>query len=295
MDRLTLTAYSTALYSTWIFAEELRLLLDAGDGVAAHLLGKSRKAARIAISHSDRDHVTGLLQLQQLNARANHRVEVIYPADSTGVPKLAQFCRDFDPWSGPYLTLTPVRPHQEISLGNDLVLKIMRNTHIPTPPGVVKSVSYFVVRQVRKLCPEFRGLPGEEIARLRAERGEEALTYVEERGVLAYAGDTGITEPDPWRGCATLIHEATFLRPEDMEKGPERTQLHSVLPDVLAMARDAGPEALVLTHFSSRYSEQEILTEVRRHAADLGLRFPVHLVPPGRVIEDVLEGRPVWP
>ncbi|MGV3614353.1 MAG: MBL fold metallo-hydrolase [Fimbriimonas sp.] len=294
-DRLTITAYSTALYSTWVFVEELRLLFDAGDGVTAHLLGKSRKAERVALSHSDRDHVTGLLQLQQLTARATNRLEVIFPADSGSIPRLAEFCAKFDPWSGPYLSLSPVRPEDEISLGNDLVMKVMVNTHVPAAPGVVKSVSYFVVRRIRKLCPEFRDLPGVEIARLRAERGEEALTFVEERGVLAYAGDTGITSPDPWRGCATLIHEATFLRAEDMDKGPERTQLHSMLPEVLAMAREASPSELILTHFSSRYGEEEIQAEVRRLAQDLRIEFPVHVVPPGRVVEDVLAGRAVWP
>lgn len=288
-DRLTLTAYSTALYSTWIFAEELRLMFDCGDGAAAHLLGKSRKAQRIAISHSDRDHVTGLLQMQQLNARHNG-LEVLYPADSGAMPKLARFCAEFDPWSGPHVTWTPVRPEEDVPLENDLVLKVMRNTHVPAPEGVVKSVSYFVVRQVRKLRPEFRTLAGEEIARLRTERGEEALTYLEERGVLAYAGDTGITAPEPWRGCATLIHEATFLRPEDMDRSPERTQQHSALPDVMAMAREAQPEALVLHHFSSRYAKAEILAEVDRHIREMHINFPVHIIPPGELVVDVLNG-----
>jgi len=289
-----LTAYSTALYSTWVFTEELRMLFDAGDGVAAHLLGKSRKVHRVAISHSDRDHVTGLLQLQQVVARHNVGLEVLYPADSTGVPRLAEFCRQFDPWSGPYVTWTPVRPSADVPLENDLVLKVMRNTHVPGPPEVIKSVSYFVVRQVRKLRPELRGMAGEEIARMRAERGEEALTYVEERGVLAYAGDTGVMSPDPWRGCATLIHEATFLRPEDMDRGPERSQQHSALPDVLRMVRDVTPEELVLTHFSSRYEREEILDAVRREARELRLACPVYVVPPAEVVTDVLGTKAVY-
>lgn len=277
-----------------MFAEELRLLFDAGDGVSAHLLGKSRKAERIALTHADRDHVTGLLQLQQLNARPNNPIEVYYPADSRGLTMFAEFCRAFDPWSGPHVAWTPVRPDHDVPLENGLKLKVMRNTHVPSPEGVVKSVSYFLVREVRKLRPELRGLAGEEIARLRAEQGEEALTYVEERGVLAYAGDTGVTLPDPWKGCAILVHEATFLCPEDMEGGRERDQQHSVLPDVLAMSREAGPEALILNHFSSRYHREEIESAVKRTAADLRLPFPVYAIPPGVVVPDVLASEPLW-
>jgi len=287
--RLRITAYSTALYSTWIFVEDLRLLFDAGDGVSAHLLGKSRKALKVAISHSDRDHVTGLLQLQQLNARQNG-MEVFYPADSAYIPALAQFCRQADPWSGPYVSWTPVRPEEDVTLDGDLKLKVMRNTHVPSAPGVIKSVSYFVVRVVRKLRPEFQGLSGEELARL----GSDNVTAPVERGVLAYAGDTGVTDPDPWRGCVTLIHEATFLRPEDMESTKEHVQEHSVLPDVLRMVRDASPEALILNHFSSRYEAEEIRQAVRREAEALRLPFPVFIIPPAEVVNDVLAGPPVW-
>jgi hypothetical protein len=34
-QKITITAYSTALFSTWIFVDQWRLLLDAGDGVCA--------------------------------------------------------------------------------------------------------------------------------------------------------------------------------------------------------------------------------------------------------------------
>ena len=76
----TITAYSTALFSTWIFIEELGLLFDAGDGVAAGLLQKSRKIKHVFISHADRDHLTGLMQLNQLNSRAGFP-KIYYPKD----------------------------------------------------------------------------------------------------------------------------------------------------------------------------------------------------------------------
>jgi ribonuclease BN (tRNA processing enzyme) len=64
--------------STWIFVEELRLLLDAGDGVSAALLQKSRKVDWVAVTHPDRDHIHGLFQLLQLNAR-DDKPQIHYP------------------------------------------------------------------------------------------------------------------------------------------------------------------------------------------------------------------------
>ena len=57
--KLTISGYSTALFSTWYFVEELGLLFDAGDGIITQLLQKSRKIKYVFISHGDRDHLTG--------------------------------------------------------------------------------------------------------------------------------------------------------------------------------------------------------------------------------------------
>lgn len=46
-----ISAFSTALFSTWINVEELNLLIDAGDGLTAGLLQKSRKIKNVFITH----------------------------------------------------------------------------------------------------------------------------------------------------------------------------------------------------------------------------------------------------
>ncbi len=284
---MKIAAYSTALYSTWIFIEELRLLFDAGDGVAAALGGKGRKAKTVALSHSDRDHVTGLLQLQQLHARHNG-LRVLYPADSRGIPLLADFCRRFDPWAGPYVNWERVLPEERVPLEGDLALIPVTNTHVPGKG--VRSLAYKVVRRVRKLKPEYAGTPGEVLATM--DRGE--TTQEIERPLLAFSGDTGPMDPETWSGQPILIHEATFLRQADVERGPERTQLHSCLDEVLDLARAARPERLVLTHLSPRYAEEEARAVIGGMARELGLEFPIWLVPPGRTVGDVFGEAAVW-
>ena len=85
--KLKITGYSTALFSTWYFIEELGLLLDAGDGVTSSLLQKARKIENVFISHADRDHLTGLLQLNQLNAREGFP-KIFYPFNCGSFPAI---------------------------------------------------------------------------------------------------------------------------------------------------------------------------------------------------------------
>ncbi|BDI28846.1 hypothetical protein CCAX7_008970 [Capsulimonas corticalis] len=298
---LTITAFSTALYSTWIFVEEFRLLLDAGDGVCAGLLGKSRKIDWVAVTHADRDHMTGLLQLQQLNAH-DGKPQIFYPRDAGSFPAFGEFCRQFDPRSGPQITWSPIEPRQSYPIGDSLRIEALPNNHIQNS-AQIKSVSYRVLREKRKLREQFRDLSQAEITALARREGSDALMESHTDILLSYAGDIGRTAPDPWLGSQILIHEATFLSEEDSgvlaqskrhSQMPKRNQ-HSVLPDVLQLAKDVQPEVLVLNHFSSRYSPEEIEATVVEGAASLELTFPIYVIPPGRIVRDLLRQPPVWP
>jgi ribonuclease Z len=290
-DKLTITGYSTALFSTWIFVEQLGLLLDAGDGVCAGLLQKSRKVRKVAITHPDRDHVTGILQLQQLNAQ-DGVPEIFYPADCGSFPALAEFCRRFDPGRGEQLTWSPVKPGDNHDLGGGYHLRITANDHFHDKPGQIKSVSYLVVRENRKLKAEFGGLIQKELAELSRTHGQEFLTHKVEETVLGYSGDTNVGEASRWSGCRILIHEATFLKEADAGDREGR-HLHSSLDKVLRMAAEAKPQRLILNHFSSRYSREEITTAIRSEAAALRLEFPVFAILPGEIARDILAGKPV--
>ncbi len=110
--QLTLSGYSTALFATWYFAEELGILFDAGDGVTSALLQKSRKINHVFISHADRDHLTGLLQLNQLNARDGFPI-IHFPKNSGSFPALETFVKKFDAYANGSVW-KPVAPAEEI-------------------------------------------------------------------------------------------------------------------------------------------------------------------------------------
>ncbi|HLP21950.1 MAG TPA: hypothetical protein VK174_16670, partial [Chitinophagales bacterium] len=140
--KLTITGYSTALFSTWYFIEELGLLFDAGDGITASLLQKARKINHAFISHADRDHLTGLLQFNQLNARPD-APKIYYPSNSGSFPAMAEFAKKFDPhvsgtlWQG-------INGEEHIGIKEGHYVQAMRNNHVKAAPDVFKSLSYKV-------------------------------------------------------------------------------------------------------------------------------------------------------
>jgi ribonuclease BN (tRNA processing enzyme) len=160
-------------------------------------------------------------------------------------------------------------------------------------PGENRSVGYVVMRRFRKLKDEFVGLGQDELRKIGTERGSHFLSEAHEEPLLAYSGDTGVMAPDYWLGAKILIHEATFLREGEVEEGWPGHE-HSTMPEVLRMARDAAPEALILHHISSRYRIGEVAFEVRKLASELGLQFPIWALPPGETVEDLLSRPPLW-
>jgi len=167
---LNITSYSTALFSTWVFIEELGLLFDVGDGVMSSILQKSRKIKQVFITHADRDHLNGLPQFYQLNAREGYP-KIYFPNDSGSFPALKAFLRKFDP----HLTGTewiPIKESMEFKIKGNIFVESIRNGHIVIDENLTKSLSYKVIERRRKIKEEFLNLSGNEIAAISKEKGK---------------------------------------------------------------------------------------------------------------------------
>lgn len=292
MKALTITGYSTALFSTWYFVEELGLLLDAGDGVSATLLQKSRKISHVFISHADRDHLTGLLQLNQLNARDGFPV-ICYPRDGGSYPALEAFSKRFDPHVSGTVWM-PVAPGDEIRIKEDILVVPLRNEHVRAAPDVVRSLGYKVMQTRRKLRPELAGLTQEDIRRIGKEQGKEKTTMEVRRNILCYSGDTPVASPETWQDAEILIHEATFLGGDEVIEHPSYKNLHSRLEEVIEMVSATNVQQLVLGHFSSRYAPEQIDRSIRQLCERHALNIPVFRVLPGQTVRDILNNTPVY-
>ena len=289
-NQLTITGYSTALFSTWYFVDELSILFDCGDGVCSGILQKSRKVKNVFISHADRDHLGGLFQFLQLNSRPGLRV--YYPRSSGSFPAIADFSAKFDPQvSG--VEWCPLCDGDEVSIRNDLVVRAQLNRHIVAKDGEVKSLSYFVEQTKQKLRAEMQSWSRDEIVAAKKAGKADELFLETRTTVLAYSGDTPIENDGRWNDVDTLIHEATFLTSDEIEPDNPRRNKHSSLDQVLAMVVKTNIRRLVLGHFSSRYDNAEIDTAIQQGCQLNRIAIPVFRVLPGEILRDVLKPDPL--
>jgi len=273
------------MFATWWFCKEMKVLFDCGDGASSGLLQQARKIKHVFVSHPDRDHIAGLLQFNQLNARPGLRI--YYPSDSGSFPALAEFSSKFDQdVSG--TQWIPIEHGSEIQLRDDLVIRAMRNEHIPAPQDQAKSLSFVAESISRKLKPEIEGKPSKEIAALRKAGGDEAISEVTRKTKLIYSGDTPITDDGRYNDAEVLIHEATFLTNAELDPTNPRRIKHSTLEQIMELVSRSNIGTLVLGHFSSRYSHQQIDEAIEKERLKLGLEIPIYRVLPGETRYDIM-------
>ncbi|MBD2754092.1 MBL fold metallo-hydrolase [Spirosoma validum] len=287
---LTITGYSTALFSTWYFIEELGILFDAGDGITSSLLQKSRKIDHVFISHADRDHVTGLLKLNQMNAREGFP-KIYFPYNSRSFFALEEFTKRFDTQVQQTIW-TPIREDEHIPVRNDLFVQSIKNHHVKTEPNEVKSLGFQVYQTKNKLKAEFLHLSQAGIVQATQTIGRENMTYEVRTNVLAYSGDTPAENFSSWNNTQILIHEATFLRSNELDNSGKRNK-HSSLDDVLKMVSEINIETLILGHFSSRYSHEQIDTAIKSMCREFNITIPVYRVLPGQTHRTILSEEPI--
>jgi ribonuclease Z len=290
---IQLTAFSLPMFSTWVYVHPLRLLIDAGDGVSALMGQKIHGIDTIALTHAHRDHVAGLPQLINLRGGGEGHLRIVHPGSSRSIQQLREFSERFDAQAAGRVEWVPVARRAETDLPmRNCVLRNFPVKHIPEPDEVrSRTLGYHVIERKRKLRPELAGLPQAEVDRIRIEKGQDAIVAPVEEKVISASGDTVPIDPEEYRGAQVLLHECTFLRDIDRDENPEegRDHWHSTLPEVLDLARAAGPGALVLYHISQRYAAGEIAEVVGRAVRSARLPFPVYAIFPGRFHRDVME------
>jgi ribonuclease Z len=214
--------------------------------------------ASVCLTHGHLDHAAGLAH------HASRRKLAGMPPARVFAP--AEAVADLEAWLAASerlenvsygVAISPCRAGDRIALRRDLELRVLPGRHrVPT-------VGYLFSEVRQHLREEHAGLPGPEIAALRA-RGVE-VTRREEIPLLAYPGDCGVeifeAAPELYAARVLLI-ECSFLLPEDVDRARAYGHLH--LRDFVERADLFRNEAIVLTHFSLRYSDAEIRDALRR-------------------------------
>jgi len=260
----TVRGVSTGGVYTSLHVPELGVLLDVGMAPRSFA-----GVGHIFLTHGHADHAAALGAL--LGIRALSRVpppRVVMPAQIAddvqvalaALGRLQGFELPIDP--------VPVEPGSEFDVRPDLSVRVLAAHH------VVPTVGYQFFSRVRKLRPEFVGLPGQEIGRRRL-AGEDLFDVVE-RLELAYLTDTtvdALEENPSLFETRVLLIECTFL---DERKTPEaaRDCGHVHLDDLVRLAPRFRNDAVVLVHFSQQYRPSEVHASLaRRCPEELARRF----------------------
>ena len=143
----------------------------------------------------------------------------------------------------------------------------------------------------KKIKAAFKDLSGTAIAALVKEKGQSYIINEVEDKIIAYSGDTPVDYYERWNNTKILIHEATFL---DHHEGlNSKEHRHSRLDEVMEMVASINIEKLVLTHFSTRYSEEQIEENIRKMIRHYNIKIPVYRISPGKVQHDILSQAPL--
>ncbi|MBV9496228.1 MAG: hypothetical protein JOZ54_18410, partial [Acidobacteria bacterium] len=162
------------------------------------------------------------------------------------------------------------------------VAHVSRNHFVRTHRAThrVPANAYEIVERRHRLKPQFAGISGERLAKLRTEGVE--IADETEVPLLFYTGDTdrGILEQcDALYRTEVLMIECSYV--EDGHQEPAQKYRHIHFDDIAEFAERFESKVILLTHFSRRYAREQIVTELRRRCpAVLRERIRLAFPPP---------------
>jgi ribonuclease Z len=147
--------------------------------------------------------------------------------------------------------VVPLGPGEELVHRQNLRIRPFAVSHFGPAQG------YGVWEVKRKLMPRYRELTHDEVRALRA-TGEEVTEPVE-TPLVAFSGDarSDVLDEPVMRSAKLAIFEVTFLD-ELVSVESARSKGHTHLDEVLERAEHFRNEAILMTHFSSRYNPERV-------------------------------------
>lgn len=259
-DHFTIEGRSRAGHETWFRIRELGIALDVGrcpDGLV-HL-------PHVFITHAHLDHAVGIpfyAGQRQLQGLAGGTVFVPSEAADDMRALLALHEKMTNAPFG--IDIVGVAEGEVLRVGRSHLVRGHRATHR------VAARAYEFLEVRHHLKEEFVGRDGHEIASLRRDG-----VVVEERveiPILFYTGDTdrGILEANEAIGAIyraeVLMIECSFIADGHQERAEQYQHIH--IDDIVDFADRFENKLIVLTHFSRRYSREEIRDGVRRRVPE---------------------------
>ena len=259
--QLTLVGYSRANDKTFFYIPELKLGLDAG-------LCEGRKPDTLCITHTHDDHIADIAFMS-----SKPSVKIYLPSEAE------KFTDDYIRARKALNHVAPVQPDLlgytlhgvtegdvfRFGKGRVYEVSVIRCEH------KVPSVGYCFSEVKRGLKPEFEEIKsrllaageGKKFGKLMAEKRKAGVILEEESLVpgFAFLGDTHVSAFGENPGVfdyPVIITECTFIQDSELERA--RQIGHTVWSDLKPIVENHPENLFVLTHFSLRYSDSEIIS-----------------------------------
>ena len=235
---------------TCIQLPELKLAFDIG-----RARDRTLPLETIFFTHGHMDHMGGVVYHAAMRALKHMRppTYVVPRETEAGVKALFEAWGLLDHARHAH-NLVALGPGEDHEVRPGWIARPFRSPHTAPCQG------YGLWRRKEKLKPEHRGKDTTEIRRLRLEEGVD-VTEVTLTPEIAFTGDTRIEVVEREavvRTARVLIMEVTFLD-ERVAAAGAREKGHTHLEEVAERADLFENEALLFTHFSSRYKATEIV------------------------------------
>ncbi len=245
---LTLQGVAQGGVETCISARELGVVFDIGRCPHSAL-----KFGTLLASHGHGDHLAGV----HYYASQRSLMRLAVPRVCVPIEIVEPLERIFAAWReiedyDLQVELHGVAPGDELALDSRGILAVAeRSVHR------VPSLAWTIEREAHSLLPEFQGLAGEEIGRLRKQG--VTVTQAKRTPWLCVTGDTQIDyflSSPRCRSARVLVHEVTSW---DQQRDVETTRKwgHTHVKEMIEASERFEGEALVLVHRSLRHSKAQ--------------------------------------
>jgi ribonuclease Z len=216
-DQYSLIGYSMAGEETVVQVPELNVCFDIGRCPPFAL-----SSDHVCISHGHMDHIAGVAYyLSQKQFQGMTPGTLYLPAELIApTQRLLAIWRDIERQDTPF-ELIPMSDNKLHEIRRDFGIRALATHH---GSG---SLGYSLISIREKLKPEYVGLPGEELSRLRA--SGVPIQYRVEVPLITYLGDTAIgpvfEHPDVVN-AEVLITECTFFEADHKQRAKSGRHLH---------------------------------------------------------------------